>query len=98
MSTTGFETGCLCRWFRTPLRIPRNPRPAEYRRAGAVYETPRNILLREMMGAKIAVAGAGIYGATAAIRLAEQGHEVHLFDPLGMMQAASAINQYRVHA
>ena len=50
------------------------------------------------MGAKIAVAGAGIYGATAAIRLAERGHEVHLFDPLGMMQAASAINQYRVHA
>lgn len=50
------------------------------------------------MGAKIAVAGAGIYGATAAIRLAEQGHEVHLFDPLGIMQAASAINQYRVHA
>jgi hypothetical protein len=50
------------------------------------------------MGAKIAVAGAGIYGATAAIRLAERGHEVHLFDPLGVMQAASAINQYRVHA
>jgi hypothetical protein len=50
------------------------------------------------MGAKIAVAGAGIYGAAAAIRLAEQGHEVHLFDPLGLMQAASAINQYRVHA
>jgi hypothetical protein len=50
------------------------------------------------MASKIAVAGAGIYGATAAIRLAEQGHEVHLFDPLGVMQAASAINQYRVHA
>jgi len=50
------------------------------------------------MGAKIAVAGAGIYGATAAIRLAEQGHTVHLFDPLGVMRAASAINQYRVHA
>ena len=50
------------------------------------------------MGAKIAVAGAGIYGATAAIRLAELGHQVHLFDPLGIMQAASAINQYRVHA
>ena len=50
------------------------------------------------MGTKIAVAGAGIYGATAAIRLAEQGHEVHLFDPLGVMQGASAINQYRVHA
>ena len=50
------------------------------------------------MGAKIAVAGAGIYGATTAIRLAEQGHHVHLFDPLGVMRAASAINQYRVHA
>jgi hypothetical protein len=50
------------------------------------------------MGAKVAVAGAGIYGATAAIRLAEQGHQVHLFDPLGVLRAASAINQYRVHA
>src|SRR5208282_2018600 len=50
------------------------------------------------MGAKIALAGAGIYGATAAIRLAEQGHQVHLFDPLGVLRAASAINQYRVHA
>jgi len=47
---------------------------------------------------RIAIAGAGIYGATAAIRLAEHGHQVHLFDPLGIMCAASAINQYRVHA
>ncbi len=51
-----------------------------------------------MTGAKIAVAGAGIYGTTAAIRLAEQGRRVHLFDPLGVLRAASAINQYRVHA
>ncbi|MGC1613943.1 MAG: FAD-dependent oxidoreductase [Candidatus Acidiferrum sp.] len=50
------------------------------------------------MGAKIAVAGAGIYGATAAIRLSERGHRVHLFDPLGVLRAASAINQYRIHA
>jgi glycine/D-amino acid oxidase-like deaminating enzyme len=50
------------------------------------------------MTVKIAVAGAGIYGATAAIRLAEQGHTVHLFDPLGILRAASAINQYRVHS
>lgn len=50
------------------------------------------------MGAKIAIAGAGIYGATAAIRLAERGHQVTLFDPLGVMRAASAINQYRVHS
>jgi hypothetical protein len=50
------------------------------------------------MAAKIAVAGAGIYGATAALRLCEQGHRVKLFDPLGVLRAASAINQYRVHA
>ena len=50
------------------------------------------------MGAKVAVAGAGIYGSTVAIRLAEQGHQVQLFDPLGVLRAASAINQYRVHA
>jgi FAD dependent oxidoreductase len=50
------------------------------------------------MGAKIAIAGAGIYGATAAIRLTERGHRVTLFDPLGVMRAASAINQYRVHS
>jgi len=50
------------------------------------------------MSKKIAVAGAGIYGATAAIRLAERGHRVDLFDPLGVLRAASAINQYRVHA
>src|SRR5215475_2659892 len=52
----------------------------------------------ESMCASIAVAGAGIYGATVAIRLAEQGHSVRLFDPLGLLRAASAINQYRVHA
>jgi len=50
------------------------------------------------MSANVAVAGAGIYGASVAIRLAEQGHSVRLFDPLGILRAASAINQYRVHA
>jgi len=47
---------------------------------------------------KIAIAGAGIYGATIAIRLAEQGHQVHLFDPLGILNAASGINQFRIHS
>jgi hypothetical protein len=46
---------------------------------------------------KIAVAGAGIYGATIAIHLAARGAEVHLFDPLGVMKAASVINQFRIH-
>lgn len=46
----------------------------------------------------VAVAGAGIYGATIAIRLAEAGHHVTLFDPLGILRAASAINQFRIHS
>ena len=50
------------------------------------------------MKSRIAVAGAGIYGATIAIRLAEQGYDVRLFDPLGILRAASAINQYRIHS
>ena len=49
-------------------------------------------------GLAVAIAGAGIYGAATAIRLAERGHRVHVFDPLGVLQAASGINQYRVHA
>ena len=49
------------------------------------------------MGTTVAVAGAGIYGSAIAIDLAERGCAVTLFDPLGIMEAASAINQYRVH-
>jgi hypothetical protein len=50
------------------------------------------------MSARIAVAGAGIYGTNIAIRLAEEGHQVRLFDPLGILRAASVINQYRIHS
>jgi hypothetical protein len=50
------------------------------------------------MGARVAVAGAGIYGTNIAIRLAEEGHDVRLFDPLGILCGASVINQYRVHS
>lgn len=50
------------------------------------------------MKAKIAVVGAGIYGAYSAIRLAEYGHSVELFDPLGILRAASDINQFRIHS
>jgi hypothetical protein len=46
---------------------------------------------------KVAVVGAGIYGSTVAAKLAENGMNVHLFDPLGIMMGASAINQFRVH-
>lgn len=50
------------------------------------------------MPLKIAVAGAGIYGSAIAIRLSERGHRVTLFDPLGVLRAASAINQFRIHS
>jgi FAD dependent oxidoreductase len=50
------------------------------------------------MSTRVAVAGAGIYGTNVAIRLAEQGHQVRLFDPLGILRAASVINQYRIHS
>jgi len=50
------------------------------------------------MSSRVAIVGAGIYGTNIAIRLAEQGHQVRLFDPLGILRAASVINQYRVHS
>ncbi|HUN64231.1 MAG TPA: FAD-dependent oxidoreductase [Candidatus Sulfotelmatobacter sp.] len=50
------------------------------------------------MSARIAVVGAGIYGSYTAIRLAESGHRVELFDPLGVLRGASDVNQFRIHA
>lgn len=37
----------------------------------------------------VAVAGAGLAGATCARHLAELGHQVHVYDPKGVAQAAS---------
>lgn len=50
------------------------------------------------MSTKIAVVGAGIYGSYAAIRLAKAGHTVELFDSIGILRAASDINQFRIHS
>lgn len=47
---------------------------------------------------KVAVIGAGIFGATAAIKLAEAGFQADLFEKESdILQAASGINQYRLH-
>lgn len=47
---------------------------------------------------KIAIVGAGIFGSTAAIKLAEAGFEVDLYEKEpDILQAASGINQYRLH-
>jgi hypothetical protein len=51
-----------------------------------------------MGGKKIAIAGAGIYGSTIAIMLARNDYDVTVFDPLGVMRAASSINQLRIHS
>lgn len=47
---------------------------------------------------KIAIVGGGIYGTTAAVKLARAGHDVSLFEKNGeLLSAASGINQYRLH-
>ncbi len=47
---------------------------------------------------RVAVVGGGIFGATAAIYAARSGHDVHLFEQQqNLLQAASGINQYRLH-
>ncbi|MEK7227319.1 MAG: FAD-dependent oxidoreductase [Patescibacteria group bacterium] len=47
---------------------------------------------------KIAVVGAGIFGTTIAIKLAQAGYDVELFEKNGeILSAASGINQYRLH-
>lgn len=47
---------------------------------------------------RVAVVGGGIFGSTAAIHAARAGHEVHLFEEKpALLQAASGINQYRLH-
>jgi glycine/D-amino acid oxidase-like deaminating enzyme len=47
---------------------------------------------------KIAVIGAGIFGATTAIKLAQAGFAVDLYErEPDILQAASGINQYRLH-
>jgi hypothetical protein len=47
---------------------------------------------------RVAVVGAGIYGSTIGILLAENGHDVSLFDRLGLLRATSSINQLRIHS
>jgi hypothetical protein len=48
---------------------------------------------------RVAVVGGGLFGCTAALALAEKGHEVHLYEKSpGLFSAASRVNQYRLHA
>ena len=48
---------------------------------------------------RVAVVGGGIFGCTAAIHAARDGHDVHLFEAKdSLLRAASGINQFRLHA
>ena len=54
--------------------------------------------LKPLLYGKVAVIGAGIYGTTAAIKLADKGYQVDLFEKEdNILSATSGINQYRVH-
>src|ERR1044071_3928403 len=58
---------------------------------------PRSVILGNDMK-RVAVVGGGIFGSTAAIYAARSGHDVHLFEKQqNLLQAASGINQYRLH-
>ena len=47
---------------------------------------------------KVAVVGGGIFGVTAAVRLAQAGHRVDLFERSHeLLMAASGVNQFRLH-
>lgn len=51
-----------------------------------------------MSGARVAVVGGGIFGATAAVRLARHGHSVVLFERAReLLFGASRANQRRLH-
>ena len=50
------------------------------------------------MKPKIAIIGAGIFGLTAAIKLAENGYPVSIIEKgADILTGASGINQYRMH-
>lgn len=51
-----------------------------------------------MASERVAVVGGGIFGVTAALRLAQAGYATELFEKEpDLLRGASAINQYRLH-
>ena len=64
----------------------------------SLFATELSELVKKELYGKCAVIGGGIYGITTATKLRTIGYEVDLFEKEnGILQAASGINQYRVH-
>ena len=54
--------------------------------------------VKKTLSPKALVVGGGIFGTTAAVALANDGHQVELHEELeDVMMAASDVNQYRLH-
>ena len=64
----------------------------------SLFATKISELVKEKIYGKCAIVGGGIYGVTAAIKLSTMGYKVDLFESKNdIINAASGINQYRVH-
>ncbi len=64
----------------------------------SLFATKISEQVKNKLYGKCAVVGGGIYGITTAIKLKNIGYEVDLFEEKDdILQAASGINQYRVH-
>jgi pyruvate/2-oxoglutarate dehydrogenase complex dihydrolipoamide dehydrogenase (E3) component len=62
------------------------------------FATRVSQVIKSELNGTVSVTGAGIYGVTAAVKLANQGYIVDLFEQMDdILSATSAINQYRVH-
>lgn len=54
--------------------------------------------LKSKLYGKVAVVGAGIYGITSAIKLADKGYDVDVYESKeDILSSTSGINQYRIH-
>lgn len=70
----------------------------EANRKRSVFATILSEKIKEKLYGKVAVIGAGIYGITAALKLAGKGYTVDLYESKSdILSATSAINQYRIH-
>jgi len=64
----------------------------------SIFASEISEMIKEELYGKVAVVGAGIYGITSALKLADKGFTVDLYESKSdILSATSAINQYRVH-